>query len=1090
MTKISIILLASWALLFGVDILGVHLVNIPRVHGSPLKKTIVNSIVSSSPLASGKSLRGHSIKARQVSYDYEEDPIDSSGGLGAIGCKFSKTLCDSKLEWCFDDYAFGRCLKIYEPPDPSKLYRHDLNREDTHALEREMERLYGLGYRWSHTYTQCILQNMLDAIRRGTSWDTSVCADAVDQDLEGAMKAFQDEVDPMSLAFVKFTPSQSNPHPEFADELYLPPAPIETSAPASPQVLQPAQDYLNNNANKATTLDKLKSIPPRQDMNEIPQDIEELLVEDAIAEYLARMGQKLDRTNKRAYPYYTARPSMDEVNPFVIDERQQLTEAEAEAFVKALVDAVEEEGILPEVPQAQVEQEELKALQDVLKPKIFSPVYNTPHLFRHGIETKDELDEELPEIGEDVVEGSLGDVQISLPLEDEEPNAGVWDEKPVEPIYLTRDDLESLVDESVEEEKSKPLYTEGGLVYLNNPQRRFFVDDASRGGRRSSGFERHERLDVKKPGPWYRTVNNFAFDYDEKKNPEFTGNEGPADMQVTADLTDSDDEDLVRKPKSSNQPAPAQSETANGAEIVSAYKKSSLMTDHPVHPIDDHLQVLDTSQFSVIVDQELTDLQVKALQGAIVDALRIKPSALTVVNVDGKEITFRVGENDQMLNASAVAQRLVQESVKNEVQTESGTRILSANGITASLADDSSQLIFRIFVVSLAVVTFVVAAVTIYVIRRQAKQQEKIARLTNDDPGNESCKDYQDLCRARMASKNNEKVEPIKAVQRVASTMSKGSEDGNLSSRSSTSSWSDEPVLTNMDISTGHMVLSYMEDHLKNKDRLDQEWAALCAYEADTCSTAIAEKPDNQKKNRYTNSLPFDHSRVILNDLANVSGTDYINASTITDHDPRNPAYIATQGPLANTCADFWQMVWEQGSVVIVTLTKLADNGTSLCHRYWPEEGSELHHIYEVHLVSEHIWCDEYLVRSFYLKNLKTGETRTVTQFHFLAWPENNIPASTKALLEFRRKVNKSYRGRSCPIIVHCSDGAGRTGTYCLIDMVLNRMAKGAKEIDIAASLEHIRDQRPGMVRTKQQFEFVLMAVAEEVHAILKALPQ
>lgn len=92
-------------------------------------------------------------------------------------------------------------------------------------------------------------------------------------------------------------------------------------------------------------------------------------------------------------------------------------------------------------------------------------------------------------------------------------------------------------------------------------------------------------------------------------------------------------------------------------------------------------------------------------------------------------------------------------------------------------------------------------------------------------------------------------------------------------------------------------------------------------------------------------------------------------------------------------------------------------------------------------------------------------------------------------ILFSRRKVNKSYRGRSCPIVVHCSDGAGRTGTYCLIDMVLSRMAKGAKEIDIAATLEHLRDQRPKMVATKQQFEFVLTAVAEEVHAILKALP-
>ena len=96
-----------------------------------------------------------------------------------------------------------------------------------------------------------------------------------------------------------------------------------------------------------------------------------------------------------------------------------------------------------------------------------------------------------------------------------------------------------------------------------------------------------------------------------------------------------------------------------------------------------------------------------------------------------------------------------------------------------------------------------------------------------------------------------------------------------------------------------------------------------------------------------------------------------------------------------------------------------------------------------------------------------------------------------RALLEFRRKVNKSYRGRSCPIAVHCSDGVGRAGTYILIDMVLNRMSKGCKEIDIAATLEHIRDQRGGgMVQSRGQFEFCLMAVAEEVHAILKALPQ
>jgi receptor-type tyrosine-protein phosphatase N len=307
---------------------------------------------------------------------------------------------------------------------------------------------------------------------------------------------------------------------------------------------------------------------------------------------------------------------------------------------------------------------------------------------------------------------------------------------------------------------------------------------------------------------------------------------------------------------------------------------------------------------------------------------------------------------------------------------------------------------------------------------------------------------------------------------------------------SSTSSWHEDPGVTTMDISTGHMVLNYMEDHLNNKQRLEQEWVGLCAYEAEPSATTVAFKVENRKKNRYPDKLPYDHNRVLLNALVNGDNSDYINASTVTDHDPRNPGYMVTQGPLAHTVADFWQMVWEQGSVVLVMLSRLSENGYHLVHRYWPEEGSQTYHIYEVHLVSEHVWCDDYLVRSLYLKNTQTGETRTVTQFHFLAWPDRALPESTKSLLEFRRKVNKSYRGRSCPIIVHCSDGVGRSGTYVLLDMVLNRMSKGSKEIDIAATLEHIRDQRSGMVQTKSQFEFCLTAVAEETHAILKSLAQ
>lgn len=447
---------------------------------------------------------------------------------------------------------------------------------------------------------------------------------------------------------------------------------------------------------------------------------------------------------------------------------------------------------------------------------------------------------------------------------------------------------------------------------------------------------------------------------------------------------------------------------------------------------------------------------------------------------------------------SDVAERIKKEpSVKDDVARRSGLEIKAADyeqtpnqnvkttGKHPKRSVETQQpKYFLITVIVVGCVTgIVLTAVAIYLMMRRHNEAKSFKPVTL--PGQEAAADYQELCRQLRATQGWDSG-PVSTTPLQHAEKEKGLGSG----RAPKYSWSEEPVVPNMDISTGHVVLSYMEDHLQNKDRLNKEWEALKTYEAEPNSREIGKLEKNARKNRYSDVLPYDHNRVLLKETASATGTDYINASYIMDHDPKNPSYIATQGPLAQTVSDFWQMVWEQGVVVIVNLTKLSDLGLPQCHRYWPEEQQPIitYRIYEVHLVSEHIWCEDYLVRSFYLKNLQTSETRTVTQFHFLSWPDLNVPLSPKPLLEFRRKVNKCFRGRASPVVVHCSGGVGRTGTYILIDMVLNKMMRGAKEIDIAATVEHLRDQRPSMVKTKAQFEFALTAVAEEVNAILQAL--
>lgn len=346
-----------------------------------------------------------------------------------------------------------------------------------------------------------------------------------------------------------------------------------------------------------------------------------------------------------------------------------------------------------------------------------------------------------------------------------------------------------------------------------------------------------------------------------------------------------------------------------------------------------------------------------------------------------------------------------------------------------------------------------------------------------------------DLCRSSKLS-DSTKVTEISGRCDSEAHSTPITEERKKSTNSSTSSWSEEPVSgISLDVSTGHAVLSYMEDHLNNKNRLDKEWEELCNYEADRDEAFVGVDKANMSKNRYSDILPYDHNRVVLQ-KKDETGCDYINASFITDDDPRNPAYIATQGPLEHTAGDFWQMVWQQNSIIIVSLCRTVEYGSAKCMQYWPSNGAHTYGDFEVRLVSEHVWCEDYLVRSFYLKNKRTNQTKTVTQFQFLTWAENDMTPTIKSILDFRRKVNKSYNRKSFPIIVHCNDGIGRTGTYILIDMILNKIVKEAKEIDLAATVEYMRDQRRDMVKNKSQFEYSFAVITEEVQNMLKSLKQ
>ncbi|XP_008578277.1 PREDICTED: tyrosine-protein phosphatase non-receptor type 9 [Galeopterus variegatus] len=249
--------------------------------------------------------------------------------------------------------------------------------------------------------------------------------------------------------------------------------------------------------------------------------------------------------------------------------------------------------------------------------------------------------------------------------------------------------------------------------------------------------------------------------------------------------------------------------------------------------------------------------------------------------------------------------------------------------------------------------------------------------------------------------------------------------------------------------------------------------------------------PGNLEKNRYGDVPCLDQTRVKLTKRSGHTQTDYINASFMDGYKQKN-AYIGTQGPLENTYCDFWLMVWEQNVLVIVMTTRFEEGGRRKCGQYWPlEKDSRIRFgfLTVTNLGVENM--NHYKKTTLEIHNTEERQKRQVTHFHFLSWPDYGVPSSAASLIDFLRVVRNQqslavssmstrFKGQcpEPPIVVHCSAGIGRTGTFCSLDICLAQLEE-LGTLNVFQTVSRMRTQRAFSIQTPEQYYFCYKAILE-----------